>query len=85
MSAEKQDWATRRYFALLRAFKNWPAMPGPVALKILGSAGTFPDDGNRGKVLQRELGLDVIPPKVECEMGAGFWDRITAGAWRDHP
>lgn len=63
------------------AFRNWPRLPPPATLKMF--AGTmWPDDYNRGNAMQRELGLDAIPPKTECECGAGFWDRITNGAWR---
>ncbi len=74
---------TRRYFKLIRALKDWPRLPPPDVLKWLSSAGTWPDDRNRGAAMQRELGLDIIPPKSECEQGAGFWDRITGGKWAD--
>ena len=77
-----QLW-TRRYFELIRALKEWPKLPPPNVLKWLSSAGTWPDDWERGKIMQRELGLDAIPPKTECEQGAGFWDRITGGAWKE--
>ena len=78
---EDHRYYTDLYFAVRRAFQEWPAMPPPYVLKHL--PGTFPEDGNRGKAIQREFGSDLVPYKTECEIGAGFWDRITNGAWRN--
>ncbi len=66
-----------------RALQNAPAMPDPYTLKVISRCGRGPEDWERGKSLQRELGAEAIPPKSECETGAGFWDRLTNGKWRD--
>ncbi|WP_298983421.1 hypothetical protein [uncultured Roseibium sp.] len=70
-------------YGLSDLLKNWPKLPSPYFLKILGESGTYPEDSTRGIELQRELDTSIIPYKHECEMGAGFWDRITNGAWRE--
>ncbi|CTQ45715.1 hypothetical protein [Roseibium aggregatum] len=72
------------HYDLLGSLKEWPKLPPPWVLKELGSCAIYPDDHARGKMLQRELHHSVIPYKSECEGGAGFWDRITNGAWREH-
>lgn len=79
-----EAYSRRLMIALRRSFKKWPAMPDPVALKLLPHADSS-DDGVRGKSIQREFGLTLVPPVSECEWGAGFWDRITNGAWRTVP
>lgn len=64
------------------AFRNWPELPSPGVLRSLGSLGgpaEYPGDWQRGKQMQMELGDRKIPFKTECELGAGFWDRITKG------
>jgi hypothetical protein len=66
-------------YGVLFALRDAPEMPSPFVLKHLGTVANWPDDHNRGKLLQRTLGLDVIPPKSECESGAGLWSRIHAG------
>jgi len=66
-------------YGILHALRDVPEMPSPFILKHLGTAAKWPDDNNRGKALQRSLGLDVIPPKSECEGGAGLWERIRRG------
>lgn len=67
------------------AMRNAPKLPEPYILCKLGSGcgAKYPEDWVRGKHMQRELGLDVIPPKSEVESGAGLWDRITNGSWRN--
>lgn len=73
----------QQLYALIQALHDWPKMPEPMLLKLLGEIGSkHHEDGDRGKRLQTELGLDAIPPVSECEWGAGLWDRITNGAWR---
>jgi hypothetical protein len=64
------------HYGILHALRDSPQFPSPFVLMHLGTAGTYPGDWQRGKELQREHGLDVIPPKTECEIGAGLWDRI---------
>lgn len=74
------------------AFAGWPALPRPLILNRLSTYGKWPEDWEVGCLMQREISAalgppsyswDVIPPKTECELGAGFWNRITAGAWRE--
>lgn len=60
--------------------KDAPAVPEPRDLALLASCSIYPDDSAKGKELQREHGLGVIPPVSECESGAGAWWRITGGA-----
>ena len=74
------DDFNEEFFALRDALRDWPKLPPAYVLKWLD--GKFSEDWERGKAMQRELGLSVIPPKTECEIGAGMWDRITNGAWR---
>lgn len=71
------------HIALEDALANWPKLPPkPVLRNLGGHMSQWPEDWERGKVMQREFGLDLIPPKTEYECGAGLWDRITNGAWR---
>jgi hypothetical protein len=65
-----------RYYELLWALRDLPEVPPPMVLISLGTIGTFPDDYNEGKRIQRERGLEIVPPKTECEIGAGFWHRV---------
>lgn len=67
------------HYGILHALRDVPEMPSPFVLLHLGTVAKWPEDSNRGKELQRKLGLDVIPPKSECECGAGLWDRILRG------
>lgn len=80
------DRGEKDFFELLRALNDWPKMPSPYMLhQISGSCGEWPADWERGKRIQSELSfeqIDRIPFTCECEKGAGFWDRITQGAWR---
>ena len=63
-------------YGLLYALRDWPMFPEPFILKQLSMAASFPEDWKRGKELQSTHGLQAIPPKTECEMGAGLWDKI---------
>lgn len=65
-----------RYYELLHALRDLPEVPSPFVLNMLGSIGTFPEDYNEGKRIQRERGLEVVPPRTECEIGAGWWHRM---------
>lgn len=64
-------------YGILFALRDVPEMPSPFVLLHLGTVAKWPEDNERGKKLRREgLGLDVIPPKSECEGGAGLWSII---------
>lgn len=78
--ADARNNFNQEFFALRDALRDWPKLPPGYVLKWLHFQ--FPEDWERGVGMQRELGLSVIPPKTECEGGAGMWDRITGGAWR---
>jgi hypothetical protein len=73
----KHAWEVK--YGLLNALRDAPEMPPPFVLLHLDHAAKWPEDNNLGKKLQRELGLDKIPPKSECEGGAGVWHRIRQG------
>ena len=80
------DRGEKDFFELLAALHAWPKMPSPYMLhQIGGSCGEWPADWERGNAIQRELPMGRIPFTTESEKGAGFWDRITHGAWRDAP
>lgn len=67
-------------YGILYALRDAPQLPSPFILSVLGdTAGKYPKDWERGKQLQRKHGLDAIPPRTECEVGAGLWDRIRKG------
>lgn len=66
-------------YGLLNALRDLPEFPEPFVLIHLAQAAKYPDDFNLGKELQRTHGLNVIPPKHECEGGAGLWRRIRNG------
>jgi len=69
------------------ARNEWPSMPSAFVLKLLGTRGKFPEDWETGKSIQMEFYTREnpyrIPYKTECEMGAGLWDRLTKGEWRN--
>ena len=67
------------YYGILFALRDVPQFPPPFVLMHLGTVARYPEDFNRGKELQCNLGLDIIPPKHECEGGAGLWERIRQG------
>ncbi len=39
-------------------------------------AARHPQDWEAGNKIQREMGLERVPPVSECESGAGLWVRI---------
>jgi hypothetical protein len=65
-----------RYYPLLWALRDRPELPDTLVLHILSHAADFSIDLDEGKRIQRERGLDAVPPVTECEMGAGFWHRV---------
>lgn len=65
--------------ALVEALRDAPEMAPPWILLFLDRAAKYPEDNQIGKRLQREMGLATIPPKCECEGGAGVWHRIRQG------
>lgn len=65
-----------RFYPLLWALRDLPDVPPPLVLNTLSQAGDFSKDWNEGKRIQRERGLEVVPPNTECEIGAGFWHRV---------
>lgn len=67
---------TDRYYPLLFALRDRPVLPSPLVLHCLSQAGDFSLDYDEGKRIQREYGLEAVPPVTECEVGAGFWHRI---------
>lgn len=68
--------------AIEEALYGWPKLPSTTGLWSLSARGSWPEDWERGKAMQRELSMERIPYKAEYELAAGFWDRITNGAWR---
>ena len=76
---EFDDYYARKFYSLINAIRDWPKMPEPHVLVNL--KGRFPEDWEGGKQIQNRIGIAMIPPKTECEIGAGFWDRITDGKW----
>jgi hypothetical protein len=60
-------------------------MPPPWVLLCLERGSIWPDDNDLGKLLQRKLGLQAVPPKSECEAGAGVWYRIRQGLLAPRP
>lgn len=74
--ADENTYYADRYYELLWALRDLPEVPPSGVLKTLGSIGKFPEDYTEGKRIQRERGLDVVPPVTECEIGAGFWHRV---------
>ncbi len=71
-----EKYYVARYYGLLDALRDLPDLPPPLILTVLSHAAKFPGDWNEGKRIQRERGLEVVPPVTECEMGAGFWHRV---------
>lgn len=74
-----------RLRALEQAFENWPKIPSSLALRILGThGGDFGKDWGRGKEMQWQLPPGAVDFECNTEIGAGYWHRITNGAWREH-
>lgn len=71
--------ALEKQFSLVAALRDLPEVPDIPALFLLGSAGKWPEDKEKGSELQRRLGSEVIPYKTEMELGAGLWWRIREG------
>lgn len=72
--------ALEQIYGFSRALKDLPEIPSHIVLYMLtspamGMHGT--QLGDRGKELQREHGLDAIPPKCEYEYAAGLWELLT--------
>ena len=74
-----------REHAIARALRDLPEMAPPWILLFFSRASQWPEDSNLGNLLQRKLGLDAIPPKSECETGAGVWYRIRQGMLMPRP
>jgi hypothetical protein len=53
-----------------------PVIPTRGSLEALLGCGQWPSDWERGKVLQRALGFDVVPAQSEYEMAAGVYSRL---------
>lgn len=64
---------------LTDAIRDSSDMPEPIILLLLSRAGKWPEDVEKGKEMQRQLGSEKIPFKTECEIGAGVWFRIRQG------
>ncbi len=74
-----------REHAIARAIRDIPEMAPPWILIFLDRAAKYPEDNNIGNMLQRKLGLNAVPPKSECEGGAGVWYRIRQGLLAPRP
>ncbi|HMH95649.1 MAG TPA: hypothetical protein VK577_03600 [Bradyrhizobium sp.] len=74
-----------RELALAHAIHDVPEMPSPFVLLFLSRGSHWPEDSNLGKLLQRKMTLAAIPPKSECETGAGVWYRIRQGLLAPRP
>jgi hypothetical protein len=66
-------WEIERIFALREAFKELPEVPPVEAQSLLHEFSTWPRDWERGKKMQRQHGIEAVPPNTECECGAGLW------------
>lgn len=76
----RRAWNQRHAFQ--DDIKSLPEVPRIETLAFLRSAGMGfrnPNTWEIGKTLQRELGLDAIPPKTEYECAAGLWKVIRDG------
>lgn len=71
--------------AIIKALRDLPETPPPWILLFFDRASKWPEDSNLGKLLQRKLGLSAVPPKSECETGAGVWHRIRQGMLAPRP
>ncbi|WP_439357858.1 hypothetical protein [Bradyrhizobium sp. DASA03007] len=72
-------------FGLIAAIRSEAEIPSGLVLSRLGQAGSWPEDSTLGKLVQRKLGLDAVPPVSECESGAGVWWRILQGLKTPRP
>ena len=71
--------------AIVNALRDAPEVPPPWVLMFLDRASDWSKDKPLGDLMQRKYGLDAIPPKSECESGAGVWYRIRQGLLQDRP
>jgi len=71
--------------ALIRSLKDLPDVAPPRVCLFLNRAAKWREDNNIGIMLQRKHGLTVVPPKSECEGGAGVWYRIRQGMMLPRP
>lgn len=74
-----------REAALIKAMQDLPDVAPPWICLFLDRAAKWPEDNNIGRLLQRKHGLDAVPPKSECEGGAGVWHRIRQGLLAPRP
>lgn len=74
-----------RELALAHAIRDIPEMPSPFVLLFLSRGSHWPEDSDLGKMLQRKLGIGKVPPKSECETGAGVWYRLRQGLLLPRP
>ena len=68
-----REWYNK-FQDLIHALRRPEDLPPPHILELL--PGNFGKDWERGKAMQWKHGLDKIPAKCECEIGAGYWDRV---------
>ncbi len=69
-------WEIDLRLALIRTFHDLPENPHHLALRALCDLSSWQRDHALGKKIQRERGLDAVPPKSEFEDAAGLWARI---------
>ncbi len=72
----RRSWSLE--FDLADALTELPEVPPVSVLLFLGSGriSKFPGDWEVGKDMQNKYGLEKVPPKTECELGAGVWMRL---------
>lgn len=69
-------WELEQKNALIDAFRDLPDVPPIPAQHLLFWLSDGGRDWARGKELQRKHGYQMIPPKYECEAGAGLWSLL---------
>jgi hypothetical protein len=74
-----------REHAIANALRDLPEVAPPWVLLFFDRASQWPEDSRLGKLMQRKHGLSAIPPKTECETGAGVWYRIRQGLLAPRP
>lgn len=70
----RRAWNERE--ALIDALDKLPEVAALPVLRLLSDCRSTDEDWQRGKALQRTVGLEVIPPVSEYERGAGRWSII---------
>jgi hypothetical protein len=73
---QENEYLIDKLYPLLDALRDLPELPPPRVLLTLSHAADFSKDWDTGKRIQREKGLCAVPPKTECEEGAGWWHRV---------